>query len=402
MLHVGLGGHLGPAARLGAALARQGHEVLAWGPEANREQIQARGVRFHRHEPLVVNNEFLSLPEFAANLADAAAGCLPDVIEQLFVNDVDIVVHDVHVPWARIAADFLGIPRVVSNPLFPGTDPAAPVMNPMLWQRTADLPRSESIAAGMKAFRRRQEALERLDENRLAIARAWGMDLGDWRAALTSSGETTVSYTTPEITGITAVPTGWCYAGPLLGPAPSTARPTRRPSVYVAFGTYFNATPVVFKVAIEALAHEPVDVLVSTGRSKVSAASLEPLPANVVVRDFVPAREVLARAQVHITHGGCSSMHESLLAGVPMVCIPLGSDQSSWAQRVHELGAGEVVEMRPAAIRAAVRRLVDDPGPSRRARVLGQNLRSYDGEMRIAELIEQVAGGRAPQQSLHA
>ena len=98
---------------------------------------------------------------------------------------------------------------------------------------------------------------------------------------------------------------------------------------------------------IAALAEEPVDVLVSagvpehaTGRRLVSANTLGELPSNVAFRDFVPGREVLARASLHITHGGCNSVHETLLAGVPMVLIPQAYDQFPLARAIEVLGRG--------------------------------------------------------------
>jgi len=374
MFHIGLGGHLGPATRLGAVLSRQGHEVLAWGPAANRAQIEVEGVQFVEHEPLAVNEPFTSLLEFSANLAAATDACVEEVIEELFDRDVELVVHDLHVPWGRVASDFLGIPRIVSNPLFPEPNPTRPV----------------TPAAG------RERTYERVEAARLSIARKWGVELGDWNYAMTSTGSASVSYTTAHISGVTDVSEGWCYAGPLLGPSPSAVQDAEPPLVYVAFGTYFNTNAAIFKLVIAALADEPVEVVVSTGRSKVTATELEPLPSNVHLYDFVASREVLARARVHVTHAGCSSVHESLLAGVPMACLPLGSDQASWAQRVADLGAGEVVDMWPNAVRAAVRGMLEDPRAAARARELGEQLVRYDGEARVAAIVErELTGGVA-------
>jgi MGT family glycosyltransferase len=390
MLYVGLGGHLGPQARLGALLSRQGHEVLAWAPAANRAQVELGQVQFFEHEPLAVNKPFSSLREFSANLAEAADVCAGELIEELFDRDIDLVIHDVHVPWGRIAAEFLGIPRIVSQPLFPGTDPGRPVMNPGARDWADEAP----VVARDQAIAAREKQLARVAAARRSIARKWGVELGDWTRAMNNVGDASVSYTTAHISGVTDVPDAWCYAGPLMDPAPTAVRDPARPLVYVAFGTYYNTQAGVFRLAIWALADEPVEVVMSTGRSKVSAAELGPLPANVKVYDYVPSRDVLARASVHVTHAGCSSVHESLLAGVPMVCLPLGSDQASWAGRVSDLGAGEVVEMTPTAVRAAVRRMLRGGRAAARARALGDELRRYDGAARVAALVEREVAGR--------
>jgi MGT family glycosyltransferase len=384
MLHVGMGGHIRPAIRLGAVLARQGHEVIAWGPEGYRSSIEASGAEFVAHDPLAGRGPQMGLPAYAADLAAATERCIGDVIDQLFARGIELVVHDCHVPWARVAGDFLGLPRIISNPLFPGSDATAPKLSPMYgWVES------------LRWFHEHAKAAQaRVETSRLEVARRWGIDLGDWSSTLVSTAPHTVSFTTAEISGKAELDDGWRYAGPLMDPAPPRVSPAARPLVYVAFGTAFNNLPMAFRSTLAALAHEEVDVIASTGRSSVAPAGLGPLPANAVVHEFVDSREVLARASVHVTHGGCSSVHESLLAGVPMVCLPVGADQFDWAGRVEELGAGQTIEMTPEAIRGAVRRMLVDRGPRERAVELGRHLASYDGPRRVGELVEEVLAPR--------
>jgi MGT family glycosyltransferase len=364
VLNVGSYSHAGAVTRLGAVLARQGHCVIGWGPEAFRERIEASGARFQLHDPVLgpADNHM----DLAAVLASAAEQCSGELIDQLFDHEVELVVHDCMVPWARVAGEFLGLPRIASQPGFPGVGPPLePAPDP-------------------------ERAVARIEASRLSIARRWRVELGHWRSVLFSPGEVTVTLTTEEIAGNQKLGAGWHYVGPLLDPAPPTQPAGNRALVYACFGTTFNWRAEPFRAVVEGLADEPVDVLVSTGRGKLSADDLEPLPANVAVRDFVPAREVLARASVHITHGGCNSVHESLLAGVPMLCLPQAADQFAMARRVELLGAGGTVNEAPAAVRAGVRWLLDDRIPRARAGELGQHLTHYDSERRVAEVVEQV------------
>jgi MGT family glycosyltransferase len=367
MPHIGLGGHLGPAARLGAVLVRQGHEVMAWAPERYREQIEATGARFIEHEPLATRVPWGSLVHFAADLARATERCCGELIEQLLDEQVDLVVHDCHVPWARVASDFLGLPRIVSNPLFPRPRPVAS---------------NRRGHAGMGPF---AQPLRAIAQSRDEIGRRWGVELGGLEATMCSTGPT-VAFTTERILGRQRLPEGFHCVGPLIDRTPRG--PGRaRPLVYVAFGTFFSTRREPFRAAVEALAGEPVDVLVSTGGIAVSPRDLEPLPPNVSAHEFVDSRAVLAQASLHVTHGGCSSVHESLLAGVPMVCVPQGSDQHDWASRVSELGAGRIVGSDPEALRDAALAMLEDDRPRERARELGDHLSSYDGERRIAALL---------------
>ena len=222
-----------------------------------------------------------------------------------------------------VAADYLGIPRIVSHPMFPIVSP-------------------EHIASDEELDRVRPDPTEVQAEFRarwLSIARRWGVELGHGGEAIHTPAETMFAYTTPEIVGESQLDPAWRLIGPLMSPIPRSDLGDR-PLVYVCFGTSFNKRMQQFTSVIEALADEPVDVLISTGKSTITASDLGPLPANIVVQEFVEAREVLSRASAHITHGGCNSIHESLLAGVPMLCIPQAYDQFPLAGRMSVLGAG--------------------------------------------------------------
>jgi MGT family glycosyltransferase len=168
-----------------------------------------------------------------------------------------------------------------------------------------------------------------------------------------------------------------------------------RPLVYVCFGTSFNRRPAQFRAVIDALAGEPFDVIVSLGGAKFPPAELGAPPANVVVESFAPGREVLARAHAHVTHGGCNSVHESLLAGVPMVCVPQAYDQFPLVERIEALGAARVAPEEPEAIRDAVRLLLADESAGRCAEELGRHLGEYDGESRVARLFEELLADAA-------
>lgn len=370
-----LGGHVRPAIRLGGVLAGQGHRVLSWTDEMFRAPVETAACEFHPLNPVPYPWPYRGLVGFAAILAWATDQCAERLISELFESDVELVIHDDHAPWGRVAADFLGLPRVVSNPMFPRP--------PELWPAFAQ-------SWSRRAPPSPPEAELELRHRRDAIIRRWGVDLGEWHSVMVQTAPLTVSYTTAEISGQTVLPAGWRYVGPLMGPAPDLAPPAERPLIYVAFGTFFNYSPRPFKLAIEALASEPVDVLIAGGPAVTDRRlELGPLPENVQLHGLVASRAVLASASVHITHGGSGSVHESLLAGVPMLCMPQGSDQHAWCDRVQALGAGQIVEPDPDALCAAVRLLLGDHETQSRTAALGRRLEQYDGKAEVASLVEQ-------------
>jgi MGT family glycosyltransferase len=369
--------HIGAAIRLCGVLSRQGHSLVVWGPSRWQAQIEATGVRFELHEPPMPR--VVGFMNFAATLAATTEELAEPLIEDLFAHELDLVVHDSQVPWARVAAEFLGLPRVVSHPMFPI----------IADHRIRSVEEQEPVPIDPEAAKAKFEA------SWLAIARRWGVEFAAWGSVIHTSADSdaTIAFTTREIVG-EARP-GWHFVGPLMDAIARSDAPQERPLVYACFGTSFNARTEQFRAVIDGLAHEPIDVLVSTGAGRVSSEALAPLPPNVVVREFVDAREVLGRASVHITHCGNNSVHETLLAGVPMLCMPQAYDQFPLAGRVVALGAGRIAEEDPEAVRAGVRWLLEDDAPRARAQELGQHLASYDGEGRVAEVFEQVLSGTA-------
>ena len=379
VVHVPFFSHINAATRLSAVLVRQGHEVTAWAPEPCRRRIEAAGAGFRPHEPEMP--QVHGFEGWVAELAAMTAECSQPLIEELFAHDPDLVVHDSQVPWARVAAEYLGVPRIVSHPMFP-------IVSSHVIHSKAQLELPSPHP---------EESMKRFEDSWLSIAQRWGVELGDWGAVIHSAwaSETTFAYTTEEVLGDFQLPPSWQFIGPMMDPPPPRAARGDRPFVYGCFGTSFNGRPELFRTVIDGLADQPYDVLISMGAGDILATDLGPLPANVAVRDFVPARDMLARADAHITHGGCNSTHECLLAGVPMLLVPQAYDQFPLAGQIELLGAGKVAEEDPAAIRDGVRWLLEDEAPGARARELGRHLAEFDGEGRVATAVEEVLAAGA-------
>jgi UDP:flavonoid glycosyltransferase YjiC (YdhE family) len=117
VVHVPFYSHINAATRLTAVLAAQGHEVIAWAPEPCRRRIEAAGAGFQLHEPDMPRVD--GFMGWVATLAESTEVWARDLVQELFAHDVDLIVHDSQVPWARVAGEYLGLPRIVSHPMFP-------------------------------------------------------------------------------------------------------------------------------------------------------------------------------------------------------------------------------------------------------------------------------------------
>jgi UDP:flavonoid glycosyltransferase YjiC (YdhE family) len=202
--------------RLSAVLAEQGHELVMWGPEWSRSDIEATGAQFVRLEV-----EMPSEPTFighAAKVAGRAEQHAGHLIDQFYGYDVDAVVHDSLALWACVAAEHLGLPRVVSHPMFPIIDP---------YQLPPDVQRTPPAPSDPAA------ALAEFETNWKSIARRWGVEIGSPHAVVHSTprSDATIVYTTELIMdGRFRPPPRWHYVGPLMEPRPPATYPERTPS----------------------------------------------------------------------------------------------------------------------------------------------------------------------------
>ncbi|WP_454041908.1 glycosyltransferase [Cellulosimicrobium sp. Marseille-Q8652] len=107
-------------------------------------------------------------------------------------------------------------------------------------------------------------------------------------------------------------------------------------------------------------------------------------------------------ADLVVTHGGHTSVMETLALGRPLLALP-GQDEQRWnAGRAVGLGAGEILDPADVAARfvPTVRRLLADDGLRRRAEAVGEVLAAHDGARDLAEHVLGTArlaalGGRA-------
>ncbi len=182
--------------------------------------------------------------------------------------------------------------------------------------------------------------------------------------------------------------------------------PTRRPWVHVTESTLAGDEPFLLRAAIEALAQEPVEVIVTTGeRREAGVLGDGALPENVHVARWLNHGELLPRCSALVTLGGKSTVLAAAEAGVPMVLVPNSWEKPDNARRVTEAGAGIRLSARrlnPKALRSAVREVIAEPSYREAAQRLAGQLAAAPGPARAAELLEELAGGTAQRRQLPA
>ncbi len=170
------------------------------------------------------------------------------------------------------------------------------------------------------------------------------------------------------------------------------------PLVYVTFGSVTGLLPPfagVFREALDALAEQPVRVLLTVGR-RVDLAALGPLPANAHVESWWPQAAALAQASAVLGHGGFGTTMGALTAGLPQVVAPIfTSDQVINSRHLAAIGAGVAVEPGADVVSRAcaeVAGLLERASYAASARLLADEIAALPRTARAVPVLERLAG----------
>ncbi len=171
-----------------------------------------------------------------------------------------------------------------------------------------------------------------------------------------------------------------------------------RAVVYVSQSIRDDPDPArLIEPTIEALGHEDVTVVVTTGAHRVSRLR-SALPSNTFVTDFIPPDVLLPSVDLVITNGGYDRVQRALTCGVPLVVAGNADDELEVARRVEWFGAGVNLRTRvPSAssIRHAVRDVLAHASYRTAARTLQRAYGLLDGVDEIAKLVDEVVAERS-------
>jgi UDP:flavonoid glycosyltransferase YjiC (YdhE family) len=328
------GGNTPPALNLGARLVRQGHQVRLVGWKSMSSRAAATGVEFATYPsvpPWPPELAFEDALEERLLPALAGPGTRDDILAEAECFAPDVVVVDCMMDAALEAAHTLALPSAVLVHL-----PYSPFMYE--WG-------DEATRAQKARF------------------------LGEAGAVLV--------LVPPGFDAPCPLPPNTTYVGPITDPTPGPPLDTRDacllaepgdPWVLLSLSTTLQGQAAALPPMLDAVAAMPIRVLLTLGGA-LPANAVDP-PPNVTVRGFVPHQLVLPYMAAVISHGGLSTITACLTAGVPLLCIPQGRDQSENAARVAASGAGRALAASASAaqITAALGELLADPAALREAR----------------------------------
>jgi UDP:flavonoid glycosyltransferase YjiC (YdhE family) len=384
-------GHAFPAIALARELGRRGHEVLVETWERWHEAVEAEGLGF------TAAQEYTVYPPPGPDTPDgqtaaAAATALARLMEGF---EPDLVVSDILTLAPTLAAEVAGVPNATLIPhVYPVQQPGMPlyslglrpprtVVGRVGWRATGPL-------LGMGLRRGRDE----LNETRARLG------LGPIERFHGGISELlAIVGTFPQLEYPRQWPAHVRVTGPLFFelPGEEVAMPEGdEPLVLIAPSTAQDPECELLRLALDAMADEPVRVLATTNRHRPERP-IE-VPANAKLVEWMLYSQAMPAADVVICHGGHGTVARALAAGTPLLVCPSVGDMGENAARVAWSGTGLSIPRRllsRRAIRLATRRLLREPKFRHRALSVAEWAEAHDGAAAAAHPVEDAARNAA-------
>ena len=170
-----------------------------------------------------------------------------------------------------------------------------------------------------------------------------------------------------------------------------------RKVVLVTQGTVANYNfDLLVAPTLAALANEHDVLVVATAGGRPVEAIPGPVPRNARVASYLPFEWLLPKVDALVTNGGDGSVNQAMSFGIPLVTAGTTEDKADVNARVAWSGVGVDLatnEPTPAALREAVRTVLDAPHYVARAAAMADEFDSIDTRSEILRVIDQVVYG---------
>jgi MGT family glycosyltransferase len=402
-------GHINPTLAITQELTRRGHTVAYYITEEFREKIESVGGVFR---PLGTTLDIYGEAQNAVRADRNGAGLstegalrvfikfmaqtmarLDELRKALAVDDPDLVIYDPMSLWGRILARSGEWPRATFYTTYPmiAGDTMSGSMSAMFVKALTPRALLDVVRLAGSLVKARLNGLRVPNSPGNLFTATEALNLVPLpRSMLPNEAQLDETYLFfgPNLM------LGYAHHGqplPVLGPGKC---------LYVSMGsTPLNNQPDLFTAVIEGFGGSAWNVIMNIGEA--DSKSLGPVPANVVVRNYVPQLTILQHhADVFLTHGGMNSVMESCYFGVPMMVLALQPETQITADQVESKGLGKRLDaddLTGRRLREVADRTVADIGLRNNMRVIQQELRTGGG----AHLAVDTIVAYAPTSSQH-
>jgi len=400
------GGNLPPVLGLAQRLLTLGHKVRILAEPCLRKTIESLGAEF-----LVFKKHFtrtdrtvdviqdwnagaMNLPTFENILFGPAMDVAQETLEAIKAEHTDVVVADLMMVGSLVAAEAYGTARVVLFHMpeyLPG--PNRPPGGFGLIPRAGYVGRFRDRMLTILFNHATNKFLPRLN----AVRKTFGlipmksvMDI--YQQADLRLIQTCKAFDFP----IVPEPENVRYVGPILDDPDwvdfeleCLPNGDSRPLVVVSLSSTFQNQRQTLVNMIEALARLPVRGLVTLGPA-MARENFQTYD-NVTVLPSIPHSKVFPKANIVVTHAGHGTVMRALAHGLPLVCLPMGRDQTDNAARIVHHGAGLSLSSnaKPHQITRAIKRVLNEPEFAHNAQHLKKSIISdVSANLAVKELEE--------------
>lgn len=385
-------GHVNPSLGLVTQLIDHGEEVVYVCSEEYRSRIEQTGAQLltypfpqdaFSHDPVLKPQEYKHPYQFIYMMAGGIIRkIVPEVLRVIEHQKFDYMIFDSLIGWGgTILAEKLGIPAVCSIASFAFVEPLG------AGQGSND---KETDSGGLyEATRKIIRELAQEFQVKVPALEEIPSHAGRLKLVYTSR------YFQPQADKLDD---SFIFTGPSIIPRPDAPtfsfellRERYPQTVYISMGTILNKDLDFYRLCFEALGDLPVNVVLSSGKYTDMEPLADRIPDNFIVKPYIAQLDMLQHTDVFITHAGMNSASEALYYNVPLVMIPLTSDQPLVAKRVQELGGGITLNKHALSatdLRAALTEVLSNPRYKQQAYLIGESLRHAGGFKRAAEIIK--------------
>jgi MGT family glycosyltransferase len=378
-------GHTHPTLPVVTELVRRGERVIYYSLEDFQPVIEQTGALFRsygkafpfEHEE-AYDNQFI----FYVRFLEVSQLVLEHLLPAIRADSPDAIMYDQLCVWGPALAQLLDIPAIsymtmfVITPWLVISDPAQ-LRNRLL---------SEHLVRRIRALTKK-------------ISATYGVRRPSLFEMANNPGQLNIVFTSRyfQPRGDTFNETYTFVGSSIVRRADTPAFPyevldKERPLLYISLGTVYNTQQDFYRCCFAAFAGSRYQVVLSVGR-KTPISSLGAIPANFIVREYVPQLDILQRAALFISHGGMNSVSEALYYGMPLVVIPQSADQPWVAKRVVQLGAGRMIRrthVSASRLRSVTEEVLADEIYAQMSKRIGETLREAGGPKRAADAIQQL------------
>ncbi len=373
-------GHHNPTIPVVKELVSRGNKVRYYSFNEFKEKIESTGATFiacDEYLPEVskdVENGEKTMSVTDMTIVDLQATAKMDSFLEQEVEEFkpDVIVADSVCFWGKLIARKHKIPMVVSTTTFAFNKYSSGYMK-------SSFAEIKDLIGGQKRIKDELKKLEQFGYHEKSIMPLVQND----------NYTDTIVYATKKYQPCSETfSKHYAFVGPSVAAEGQPQKEGHRPLVYISLGTVVSNKPDFYKKCVEALKGEDLDVIISCGRA-VNPDSLNGLADNVKVYSKVNQMEILAKANVFLTHNGMNSTSESLYMATPMVMFPQTNEQRAVARRAREMGAGvELKDESITAIHDAIMEVLGNREYALAAKKCSEDFRSASGPKGAAEFIE--------------